>query len=182
MLDFDELYKKKRVMVLNYLVCNTKNRLDSEELTDDIFIKVFKHLEQYDETRGTFNTWLTKITSRTLIDYYRTHGGTIKSKAFKDMINTDDESDEVYQVYQIPYMGAKADSLYDLEFVQNKIDHTINNLKGISKDIAIESIYNDLNYQEISDKVGVPLGTIKGTLNRIREKLKTALESEMCLA
>lgn len=184
LLDFDQLYKENRMMVLRFLVNKTRNRSDSEELTNDIFIKVFNHLADYDANKSTFKTWLIAITNNSLTDYYRTKNGTNKAKAFSNMINTDDESDdEVYQVYQIPYRGANADALYDSKIILNNIDNAIESLNGNARLIAREFFINNLKHSEICDKLDLPLGTVKATINRIREKLQVALkaENEMCL-
>lgn len=182
MLDFNKLYNENNKMVLRYLTSKTKNYADAEELTNDIFLKVFKHLENFDETKSSFTTWLINISKNTLIDYYRLKGGSNKAKAFKNCINTDNAmTDEIYQVFQIPDKGIKSDSLYDTEIVINNTSKAINGLKGIAKDIAVEFFYNDLTYDEIQNKLDLPMGTVKGTINRVRIKLQCKLQKELDL-
>jgi RNA polymerase sigma-70 factor (ECF subfamily) len=180
MLKFDKIYNENKAMVMRFLRTKIKNSSDIEELTDDIFIKVFNHLCDYDETKSNFNTWLINITKNTLIDYYRTKNGTQKAKAFANMINTDNSiSEEIHMVYQVPDNGIKADSLHDSAIVVSNTDKAINSLKGVKKDIAIEFFYNDLQYEEIAEKLNLPLGTVKGNIFRIRETLQKSLKHEL---
>ncbi len=182
MLDFDKLYKENKAMVLRYLVNKTKNRSDSEELVNDIFIKVFKHLNDYDETKSAFSTWLINITKNSLIDYYRLKGGSNKAKAFANMINTDSSmTNEVYQVFQVPDNGIKTDSLYDSHIINENTARQINALNGKYKEIAIDYFYNDLSYDEIQVKHELSLGTVKIRINRLRKQLQENLKNELQL-
>ncbi len=179
MLDFDKLYIEHKPQILRYLNSKTRNINDSEELTNDIFIRVFNHLTEYDETKSAFNTWITNITKNVLIDYYRLKGGSKKAKAFKNSINTDDQmTDEIYQVFQIPDQGIKADSLHDSTIVVENTARAINCLKGVKKDIAIDFFYNDLTLNEIVDKTDLPLGTVKNYIFKIRKQLQGELKKE----
>lgn len=179
MLDFNKLYKENKPKLLRYLNTRTRNSSDAEELTNDVFIKVFNHLKEFDETKSAFNTWVTNITKNVLIDYYRLKGGSNKAKAFKNMVNTDDQmTDEIYQVFQIPDHGIKADSLHDSTIVVENTAKAINCLKGDKKDIAIDFFYNDLSYDEIADKTNLPLGTVKNYIFKIRKQLQSDLKKE----
>ncbi len=179
MLDFDKLYKEHKPQILRYLNSKIKNHSDAEELANDVFIRVFNHLNDYDETKSAFNTWITNITKNVLIDYFRLTGGSIKAKVIKTNVKIDDQkSDEIYQVFHVPDQGVKADSLYDTAYMIESTAQAINCLKGVKKEIAMDFFYNDLKMTEIAEKTDLPLGTVKNYIHMIRKQLQGDLKKE----
>ena len=67
---FIELYQAFFRRVYNFVYANTKNAMDADELTNDIFYAVFKNLDKYNDD-FYFSTWLFNIVRHMIIDFHR---------------------------------------------------------------------------------------------------------------
>ena len=166
MLNITEIYNKHKEKTYEYVFSRVKNDIICEELTDDIFIKIFKSLDRYSEEKsnGNFDVWLFEITNNTIIDHYRK----------KKNITEEFEDDNVRQ-----YINS--DNSYSFT---NKIEYDeinikiINEIRNLPKSkVMIAKLYfiEELSYDEICEALSIPLGTVKGTLKRIRDDLKYIL-------
>ena len=193
---YEEIYNTYYSSVLNWISFKIKNKAIAEELANDVFIKAFKHinvedvndefamkfkdLKKYNPETCAFNTWLTWITGNTITDYYRTTNETIKAKASKENSCIEDQlgydNSPVMQV--IDKNCVRADSLYDTNIIGNNTMKAIEGLSNKQKSIAVEFFINELSHDEIVDKLNLPLGTVKATIFRIREKLQSVLKEE----
>ena len=176
---FEEIYKAYHNPLLNWLKFKIKNQSDAEELVNDTLIKVMKNIGSYDPSISGFETWVMSINNNVLTDYYRKVNATIKGNAMKENFSIDgsDVSDDC-PVFQVPDRGLKADSLFDTAIVGRNIAKAISDLKGTYKDVAIEHFVNELTYNEIVEKLGLPMNTVKVTILRVREKLQKKLAKE----
>lgn len=176
---FEEIYKAYHNPLLNWLKFKIKNQSDAEELVNDTLIKVMKHIDTFDSSKSNFDTWVKTVNNNVLIDYYRKVNETVKGASQKENFSIDgSDVDEDCPVFQVPDKGLKADSLFDTAIVGRNIAKAINDLKGTYKDIAIEHFVNELTYNEIVEKLGLPMNTVKVTILRVREKLQKKLANE----
>ncbi len=176
---FEVVYNEYFTKLVRYFQFKTQSKPDSEELANDVLIKVFTHLNDFDSEKSALETWIFNISKNTLIDYFRSKNATIKGNAMKYQISTDSTVDEeFFQVFQVPDKGIKADSLHDNAILSNSIKTALNGLKPAHKAIAVAFFVDELKLSEIVEKLELPLGTVKGTINRIREKLQSQLVNE----
>jgi len=177
-LSFEQIYNQFKGDVFNFMKYKIKNNADAEELTNDVFIKAFSNLSGFNPELSQIKTWVFTIVKNTIIDYYRTRTSQ-KGVARRNSFTTDTftKDDEEF-FFQIPDKGVKADSLHDLSIVGRNTMAAINNLKGNAKGVAIEHFINELDYNEVSVKLSLPLGTVKATISRIRERLQKELKKE----
>ncbi len=70
--EFEHIYAKFKDKVARYIYGKIPNEQDAEDLTSDVFVKVFKGLSGFDETKASLSTWIYRITQNAVIDYYRT--------------------------------------------------------------------------------------------------------------
>jgi RNA polymerase sigma-70 factor (ECF subfamily) len=167
---FNEIYKKYHNDILNLIKFKINNKIEiAEELTNDVFVKVSKHLNSFDPEKSQLRTWLFTIANNTVIDYYRTNknkDNTITAiESFKglDIVNTH-QSDNVM-------------SVINGEEINKNINIAINRLSGIYKIIAKQYFLNEYSYEEISEQNEIPIGTVKAYIHRVREILKENLTS-----
>jgi len=169
MLNITNIYNKYKLKTYEYIFSKVKNEIICEELTDDIFIKIFKHLDNYKEekSKGNFEVWLYEITNNTIIDYYRK----------KKIIN-----EEFNDINVQHYCNSDEDYCFTYSMELNEInDNIINEIKDLPKSkVKIAKLYfiEELSYDEISEALHIPLGTVKGTLYRVREELKSILKTK----
>lgn len=176
---FEAIYKQYYQSLVRYYQFKTQNLSDSEEIANDVMLKVFKHINDFNPEKSALQTWIFNISKNTLIDYFRSKNNTAKGNGRKYQVSTDSTVDEeFFQVFQVPDKGIKADSLHDSTIANNNTLNALNGLKGINKDIAVSYFLHELNYQELVEKYELPLTTIKVRINRIREKLQSQLINE----
>ena len=71
---FIELYEKYFRVVYNLVYVRVKNATTADDLTREFFLKVTQNLSKFDKTRASFATWISRITERTCIDFFRSQG------------------------------------------------------------------------------------------------------------
>jgi RNA polymerase sigma factor (sigma-70 family) len=148
-----------RVFRLSYRL--TGNRHDAEDLTQEVFVRVFRSLSQY--TPGTFEGWLHRITTNLFLDQVRR-----KARIRFDAL-PDDAADRMAgrepgpaQVYD--------DSTFDAD-VQSALDKLPADFRAAVVLCDIEG----LSYEEIAELLNVKLGTVRSRIHRGRSQLRQAL-------
>lgn len=169
-LAYKQLQNKYSKIISTLIRKMIKDEDDVEDLTQEAFIKAFGNLDKYNETFN-FSSWFFRIASNHCIDFLR-------KKRFQtisiDQPINDDEDDQYFDIKDDTYQPET--TILDKErkeLLYQTIDELPDNYKLIIK-LRHEE---DLDYKEISDKLDLPLGTVKAHLFRARkillEKLKT---------
>lgn len=145
----------------------TNNADDAEDLTIEAFGKAFKRLNQYTPDYA-FSTWLFRIATNNCIDFIRKKK---KSVLIYDKTFSDDEMEEEDITATL-----KADDLNpeDSLIREQKLQAMrviVEKLKPRYKSLIELRYFDELSYEEISDKLKLPIGTVKAQLFRAREFL-----------
>lgn len=167
---YTEIMDRYRDTIYYMLLKMVRNDIDAEDLTIEAFGKAFSRISQYTPTFA-FSTWLFKIATNNCIDFIR------KKKAYTVSIdsNTDDEANFNY-VHQL-----RSDTLDPEDDIirTQKIDmmHTVvNKLKPRYRKLIELRFFKEYSYEEISDELELPLGTVKAQLFRAKELLYNILK------
>ena len=135
----------------------------AEDLVQDIFLKAFKSLKNY-KNDYAFSTWLYRIATNHTIDYLR------KKKLETLSINADD-SDDTHAAIQL----ADEDNFTDEPMIKrerkNKVREAIDQLPEKYREVILKRHIEEKSYQEISEEMDIPLGTVKAHIFRARELL-----------
>ncbi len=140
---------------------------DAEDLTQEVFIKVFQTLRSYDSAQGTFSTWLNRVARNHLVDHYR--------RTRKDRITSslDDDSTPLPELPSTrPAPTARVESRERRELLQMALDQMSPDLR----EAVVLRDLQDLDYQEIAQVLGVPQGTVKSRINRGRLELARVIK------
>ena len=70
-ISIDKIYEEYYQKVFSYIHSRISNYHDAEDLCEDVFTKVVKRIDSFDESKSSLNTWIYNITKNTLIDHYR---------------------------------------------------------------------------------------------------------------
>ncbi len=139
----------------------TGNRHDAEDLTQEVFVRVFRSLSQY--TPGTFEGWLHRITTNLFLDGVRR-----KARIRFDALP--DDAGERLAGREPGPAQAYDDATYDAD-VQAALDRLPAEFRAAVVLCDIEG----LSYEEIADVLGVKLGTVRSRIHRGRAQLREAL-------
>lgn len=173
-ISFEEIYKKYNLVILYYICGKVNNdQFLAEELCNDVFLQVNKHLDTYDVHVAKINTWIHHIAKNKIVDFYR-------SKYKRNQHNTDYVDAYVDESGNTTYEYSSHD-LNGEERLENKelgktIYKAFDSLKPKYREIGNMFFIEQLSYEEISDMLEIPIGTVKGTINRCRTMLQEKLQ------
>ena len=159
-LAFEELVDRYQRRLLNFVYRTIGDRERAEDLVQEVFIRVHRHLHRFDQTKK-FSTWIYTIARNARIDRMRRNS----SQPYDDLEGVDLPSDDVSgedQAFASQRAERVGQALADLPDDQKRI-------------IELAYVY-DLSQREIADKLDVPLGTVKSRMRLAYGKLKLQLE------
>jgi RNA polymerase sigma-70 factor, ECF subfamily len=132
----------------------------AEDLTQDIFLKIFKSLDTFDR-RANFQTWLISISRNLCIDHYRS------VRKERETIDRDVDANELSPPSKEPGQVALLEQRDRVTLLRQALSELPDTLRTavLMRDIQ------ELSYQEIADKLRLPEGTVKSRINRGRTEL-----------
>ena len=169
---YAELLNRYRDSVYFVMLRMVNNKDDAEDLTIEAFGRAFKRLNQYTPNYA-FSTWLFKIASNNAIDFLRN-----KKKHFALSLDEKTQNEDGYE-----YSKSIASETLDPEehiIKKQKILHlrvVVDKLKPHYKELVVLRYYEELSYEEISQKLNLPLGSVKAQLHRAREFMFNILKN-----
>ena len=157
--EFIDLYKKLVFSIAGKLVDNPD---DLNDLCQEIFIKVYRNLNQF-RSDSKISTWIGKIAYLSCLNYLRQ-----KKSLATDSINS-------YALNQNSVQPMRPDQLAETRDISLLLKQEINNLPSRFRVALTLYHLEGLKYHEISKIMGLPEGTIKSHLFRARQLLKKRL-------
>jgi RNA polymerase sigma-70 factor, ECF subfamily len=146
----------------------------AEDLTQEVFIKMYRTLSTYDPSKGAFVTWVTTITRNLLVDHFRKS----KQDRMTDSIDTaSSEHEDVLPLSeQIQDPSAPPDARVRSREVSEQVHSALGKLSPELREAVILRDLQDMNYREIATVLKVPEGTVKSRINRGRAELARLLQ------
>lgn len=181
---FEELYNKNYNQILNYINFKINKLNVAEEITNDVFVKVSKHLFEFNSDKSKFNTWLHNIANNTLIDYFRSDKTNlfINVSDFNNIINKkglNENNINMRQTFDFQFTdNIKADTNIESQELMNSINKAFKTLKPKYLRIAELYFVEDKQYTEIAAICDIPLNSVKVMILRCREMLQAKLQTE----
>lgn len=169
---FAWIMKKYKGPLQNLIFKMVNDKNEVEDLIQEVFIKVFNSLRNYSQEYA-FSTWIYRIAINNTIDYLR------KKKLETFSINSDAEDDDDRPKFEIPDTSYSADASIILEQRQQIINDAINSLPDKYKKVIELRHKEELSYEEISEILNLPIGTVKAHLFRARELLNKYLKDKL---
>jgi RNA polymerase sigma-70 factor, ECF subfamily len=139
----------------------------AEDLTQDVFIRVYRSLDQYDPTQGALSNWLMRLARNLVIDDYR-HRQRNPQNSMADAV--DDHQ------YHLRAAGTSAHKLLERKELASQVQEGIDKLPADLRTCVILRDIEELTYQEIVDVLEIPEGTVKSRINRGRIELAKILK------
>ncbi|MDQ6936059.1 MAG: RNA polymerase sigma factor SigE [Actinomycetota bacterium] len=158
---WDEIVTEHSGRVYRLAYRLTGNRHDAEDLTQEVFVRVFRSLHTY--TPGTFEGWLHRITTNLFLDQARR----------KARIRFDALSDDAGQ--RLPSALPTPDAAYLERLFDADVEAALGALPPDFRAAVVLCDVEGLSYEEISDVLGVKMGTVRSRIHRGRTMLREAL-------
>lgn len=161
------LMKRYEAKLLNYILkISNVNREDAEDILQEIFIKAYQNLNDFD-LNFKFSNWIYSIAHNATISAFR------KKKVRPQTVSWEDK--DLNNILEST-LDVESTSLHKLTYKQ--ILKIINQLPLKYKDVLILKFIEEKDYREISDILHKPMGTIATLINRAKKSLKQKLKKE----
>ena len=147
---------------------------DAQDLTQEVFIKMYRTLSSYDPGRAAFMTWLTTITRNLLVDHFRK---TKQERMTESLDGASSEHEDAMPLSdKIPDKAAPPDARVQSREAGETVHHALQKLSPELREAVILRDLQDMDYREIAAVLKVPEGTVKSRINRGRAELARLLQ------
>ena len=141
---------------------------EAEDLTQEIFLKVYRTLGSYRPESGTLVTWMVRVGRNHMIDHYR------KFKIEKSQ--TDSLEVEYEKAEENPDRFTSPAEALEKRELSERVHRTLLKLSEELREAVILRDLEEFTYEEIADMLKVPVGTVKSRINRGRAELARLLK------
>ena len=151
----------------------TGNATDAEDLTQDVFLKIYSNLSSFDTTRGSLQVWIATMTRNLLVDNFR------RTRNQRATSSLDDGWESSEELKPVDRLTSKAPSPHESAAGKELAKMVQNALARVSvelREAVILRDLQDLDYKEIACVLGIPEGTVKSRISRGRAELARLLE------
>ena len=160
MASFEEIYRVSSSYVFSVAYRVTGNHADAEEVTQDVFLKVYRKLGTFG-FKSAFSTWLYRIAMNTAINLYRK-----KAKERGRNLPFDDGIDTV----ESP-SGKQLEGALEKDDNEKLVRSMLESLPESQKACVVLRDIEGLKYEEVASVLGINLNTVRSRLNRARARL-----------
>jgi RNA polymerase sigma-70 factor (ECF subfamily) len=164
---WEELVRRHTRRVYNICYRFTGNATDAQDLSQEVFLRIYRTLASYRPAYGAFPTWLTSVTRNLLVDHYR--------RTRHDRMT--DSIDDAMPVLEEKHSQARTpDRLAEASELSAQLQRGLARLSPELREAVILRDLRGLEYNEIQTVLEVPEGTVKSRINRGRIELARVLE------
>ncbi len=159
-----------------YAICYrfTGSADDAEDLTQDIFLKVYRNLRSFDQAKGSFQTWITTLARNMLVDHFRRSR---LERATDSMdISLSGEDDGPTLAERLPDTGPGQEQHVAGLQLKATIQQALAQLSPELREAVILRDLEDMDYKEIALVLKIPEGTVKSRISRGRAELGRMLQ------
>ena len=165
---FQAVLTRYRGPIYNLCWRMVRNDEDARDLAQEVFIKVFRLLDRYDE-QYAFSSWLFRIATNHCIDHLRRQRLRFLS------LERDGGSDDDEAEMQVPHEGPGPDVILQRREALEKLEEVIAELPPHYRVITLLRHDQQLSYEEIAETLQLPLGTVKARIHRARNMIQQIL-------
>ncbi|HYU79850.1 MAG TPA: sigma-70 family RNA polymerase sigma factor [Vicinamibacterales bacterium] len=157
---WEQIVRQHWRKVFNIAYKFTGKHDEAEDLTQDVFLKIFKSLNTFDR-RANFQTWLVSVSRNLCIDHYRS------VRKERETIDRGVDAADLSPVAQTESPMATLEHRDRVQLLRKALNHLPLTLRSA---VLLRDI-QELSYQEIADRLHLPEGTVKSRINRGRTEL-----------
>lgn len=168
---FEMIIIKYQKPLLNYIARMVGERELALDFTQEVFIKAYSSLNTF-QLQYKFSTWLYRIASNSVIDYWR------KKKITPLSLNQQSNDGSERVPLQVPDDEPSVVQKFELQEIRKKIEQALTNIPAHLRELFVWRHINGLSYEEIAEIKELPLGTIKNRVFQAKEMIRKLLEEE----
>jgi RNA polymerase sigma-70 factor (ECF subfamily) len=164
---WEELVRQHTRRVYGLCYRFTGRESDAQDLTQDVFLRVYRALSGFRSTEGSFATWLTRLTRNLLIDHYR--------RTRNERV-TDSIDEQLPRIAEGFVVSPRPDRVLAGREASEILQGALGKLSPELRETIILRDLQEMEYREIAQVLGIPEGTVKSRLNRGRAELARLLK------
>lgn len=169
---FNEIVTRYRDRIEHFIFRYTRNQLDSEDLAQETFFRVYRSKHSY-ERIARFSTWLYTIANNLIRSHYR------KSSRYQlTSIDEDDTMDAAYMPELADTSAAPDQQVHERQMI-GRVERALQRIPSEFSEILVMREVQNLTYEEIMEITGLPMGTVKSRINRGRVRIQELVENEL---
>lgn len=143
---------------------------EAQDLTQEVFLRVFRTLRTFRAAEGSFATWLTRVARNLLIDHYRRSRQDRATDSIEDQLPMLEESG--------PAASMRPDQAVAGREASEILQRTLGRLSPDLREAVILRDLQEMEYREIAQALEIPEGTVKSRINRGRVELARLLRKQ----
>lgn len=147
---------------------------DAEDLTQEVFIKIYRTMASFDPGKASFNTWVTTVTRNLLVDHFRKSKNERITDSMDAPIGNEEEGRSLSE--QIEDKGVSPDQHVEKLQTKQMVHEALQKLSPELREAVILRDLQDMDYRDIAAVLKVPEGTVKSRINRGRTELARLLQ------
>lgn len=164
-------FHHRRIYALCYRFTGSAH--DAEDLTQDVFIKVYGNLASFDLSRGSFQTWITTLARNLLVDHFRRS----KQQRVTDSMDAGwEESDDLPLSDRLAAGGPSQHDRAAQKEIARMVQEALTKISPELREAVILRDLQDMDYKEIAQVLRIPEGTVKSRISRGRAELARLLD------
>jgi RNA polymerase sigma-70 factor (ECF subfamily) len=167
---FEMLIRKYQQPLLNYIGRMVGERELAVDFTQDVFIRAYASLRSF-EPRYKFSTWLYKIASNLVIDYWRKKK--IPTFSLSEPVNPDRDGLSM----DIPDEGPSVVRKFEMAELRRRIEGVLEQIPASLRELFVWRHVNGLSYEEMAEITDLPVGTVKNRVYQAKEMVRQRLEA-----
>ncbi len=168
---FSELVERYQTRLLNFIYRTIGDRDRAEDLVQEVFIRVYRHLHRFDRSKK-FSTWAYTIASNLAKNELRNRSRN-PLVLFQTMQGTGDDEDRPLQFEDTT---ARPDDMYRKRHLRDLVEDTVAKLPEHHRQVFVLRELEGKSYEEIAEITDCNLGTVKSRLNRARTAFAAIIE------
>lgn len=159
-----------------YAICYrfTGSSTDAEDLTQDVFLKLYKNLASFDTQKGSFQTWITTLARNLLVDHFRRTRLDRASDSLDATFDGEEDGQTMGDRLADP-RPSQEQHVASLE-LKVKVQNALKQLSPELREAVILRDLEDMDYKEIAQVLRIPEGTVKSRISRGRGELARLLQ------
>jgi len=170
---WEEVVRAHNRRIYNLCYRFTGSAHDAEDLTQEVFIKIYRTLKSYESGKGGFVTWISTLTRNLLVDHYRAR----RQDRLTDPLEASaGEEQSLSLAERLPDAAPSPEFRMAQQDRQLLVHNALQQLSPELREAVILRDLQDMDYREIAKVLKVPEGTVKSRINRGRTELARLLE------
>lgn len=169
---FEALYDRHAALVYSVAYRVVGNAQAAEDVTQEVFLRLWRRPELFDGTRGRFTTWLLSVARNRAVDEVRSLGRRLQHEAPPPEAGAQELGDA---------SAADPELEAQLALEREAVRAALATLPPEQQEVLLLAYFGGLTQQEIAQRLGQPLGTVKTRIRlgmkKLRERLRRAVET-----